>query len=110
MDSQRLEVLEVIQNLVPGHDPEFLLAMSEALVERGFLGPTATLTAGAEGADLPLFVGMDRLGSPHSCAKCGAPYADADGWGVVTFKRKAGRVGVVLCAKCNGQVNAKGGA
>lgn len=107
LDEQRAMVLDAIRSIVPGHDAEFLLATSEALVQRGFLGPRATLTAGVEGTNLPLFVSVDGWGHPTGCARCAAPYADADHWGVVTFKRKVGSVGVVLCAKCNEKVSAK---
>lgn len=113
MSANREELIEVIREMVgPNHDPEFLLSAGQTLAQKGFLGNRATLVPATEAADPPVFVSLDVGGNPSGCATCGEPYSYADGWGVVTFRKPAGRVAVVLCTACHERVRmaAKGGA
>ena len=109
--SEREELIEVIRGMVgPRHDPEFLLTAGHALAQKGFLGSRATLMPAATESDPPVFVSLDVGGNPSGCATCAEPYSYSDGWGVVTFRKAAGRVAVVLCANCHEKVRvAKGG-
>lgn len=108
--TQKEQLLDVVRAIAPGHDPEFLVRAGTDLANRGLLGERATLMVLDNGS--PVFVALDAWSHPTGCAKCGAAYADADGWGLVSFRNKGGSVGVVLCTACNERVGArtKGGA